>query len=152
MTNVECLVEVMTAESDLAERLADVMKKQQQCLVNCDADGVAETVEQHQELLLPLEGLEQERERLAREVWNAVAPEPASEGHPVNLTALLDYLGGSEAKKLSEISRRLLMNVETIMKINQANQYLIEHSRRFVRETLRIMTNDYARQLVDRKI
>lgn len=152
MTNLESLIEVMAAESDLAERLADIMKQQQQCLVNCDAEGVAATVEQHEELLFPLEGLEEERERLTRDLWNAVAPEPAPDDRPVNLSMLLGYLDESDAKKLSDASSTLLTNVEAIMKLNQANQFLIEHSRRFVRETLRIMTNDYARQLVDRKI
>lgn len=152
MNNIDCLVEVMTAESDLAEQLVEVMKQQQQYLVACNAEGVAGTVEQQQELLLPLEGLEQERERLSRDLWNTVAPEKAADDRPVNLSALIGYLSGPDAERVSNAGHRLLSTVETMMKLNQANQFLIEHSRKFVRETLRIITNDHARQLVDRKM
>ncbi|MER3522598.1 MAG: hypothetical protein C4326_00660 [Ignavibacteria bacterium] len=152
MNNLDSLTEVMATEAELAERLVDVIKQQQRALVACNAEAVAATVEQQQELMMPLEGLEQERERVTREVLSTLAPERVAEDKPVTFSALLEYLDADEASRLSKAGRRLLAAMETMMKVNQANQFLIEHSRKFVRETLRIVTNGYARQLVDRKI
>jgi flagellar biosynthesis/type III secretory pathway chaperone len=152
MNNVNHLAEVMTTEAEIAEQLADVFAQQQRALVACDAETVVATVDQQQELMLPLEGLEQERERLTRELWQAVTAEKTNDDSPVNLSKLLERLDAEDASRLSKASSRLLSAVEKMMKLNQANQFLIEHSRKFVRETLRIVTNDYARPLVDRTI
>ncbi len=152
MNNVHYLTEVMTTEAEIAEQLVDVIAQQQRALVACDAEAVVATVDQQQELMIPLEGLEQERERLTRELWQTVTHEKLDDGKPVNLSALLSRLGANDAASLSDAGSRLLAAIEKMMKLNQANQFLIEHSRRFVRETLRIVTNDYARQLVDRTI
>jgi flagellar biosynthesis/type III secretory pathway chaperone len=152
MNNVNHLAEVMTTEAEIAEQLADVFVQQQRALVACDAETVVATVDQQQELMLPLEGLEQERERLTRELWQAVTAEKTNDDSPVNLSKLLERLDAEDASRLSKASSRLLSAVEKMMKLNQANQFLIEHSRKFVRETLRIVTNDYARPLVDRTI
>jgi flagellar biosynthesis/type III secretory pathway chaperone len=152
MNNVNHLAEVMTTEAEIAEQLADVFAQQQRALVACDAETVVATVDQQQELMLPLEGLEQERERLTRELWQTVTAEKTNDVSPVNLSKLLERLDAEDASRLSKASSRLLSAVEKMMKLNQANQFLIEHSRKFVRETLRIVTNDYARPLVDRTI
>jgi flagellar biosynthesis/type III secretory pathway chaperone len=152
MNNIHHLTEVMATEAEIAEKLVDVIAQQQRALVACDTEAVVATVDQQQELLIPLEGLEKERERMTRELWHSVAPEAVDDTGPVNLSALLSRLERNDAMRLSDVSSRLLAAVEKMMKLNQANQFLIEHSRRFVRETLRIVTNDYARSLVDRTI
>ncbi len=152
MNSIHHLAEVMATEAEIAEKLVDVITQQQRALVACDTEAVVATVDQQQELMIPLEGLEHERERLTRELWHTVAPEAADDTRPVNLSALLNRLERNDAARLSNVSSRLLAAIEKMMKLNQANQFLIEHSRRFVRETLRIVTNDYARSLVDRTI
>ncbi len=152
MNNVNHLEEVMTTEAEIAEKMVDVFIQQQRALVACDAETVAATVDQQQELMLPLEGLEQERERLTRELWNAVSAQKMGDDAPVNISKLMERLDADDASRLAAASSRLLSAVEKMMKLNQANQFLIEHSRKFVRETLRIVTNDYARPLVDRTI
>lgn len=151
MNSLHHLAEVMTTEAELTERLVAIMKQQQQALVNTDALGVAETVDQEQELLLPIEGLEQERLRLLRAVCEE-SGRPVREDVPVSLADLMHKLSEDERQVISVAGSRLHQAVEEMLRTNQANQYLIEHSRRFVRETFRIVTNGYSRQIVDQKI
>ncbi len=151
MSNIHHLAEVMMTEAELTERLVDIMKQQQQALVNTDAMAVAESVDQEQELLLPIEGLEQERLRLLRAVCEENGS-PIQEGIPVNLADLILTLPATDREMISAAGSRLHHAVEEMLRTNQANQYLIEHSRRFVRETFRIVTNGFSRQLVDQKI
>ena len=152
MNNLNHLEEVMATEAELTEQLIEVMKRQQQALVSIDSAAVESTVERQQELLMPIEGLEQERIRLTREIVAASMPKRVEEGEPVHLTTLLTCLDISEAKRLSSVGRRLHEAVEQMMKLNQANQYLLDHSRKFVRETFRIVTDGYSRKLIDQKI
>lgn len=151
MSNIHYLAEVMTTEAELTERLVAIMKQQQQALVNTDAAAVAESVDQEQELLLPIEGLEQERLRLLHAVCEDIGY-PVQDGSTVNLADILHTLPAEAREKISVAGSRLHHAVEEMLRTNQANQYLIEHSRRFVRETFRIVTNGFSRQLVDQKI
>ncbi len=152
MSNLVHLAEVIATEAELTEQLIEVMKRQQQALISTDAETVAAMVDHQEELLLPIEGLEQERVRLTREVWNEIAPRKLPDNSPVHLSALLDQLQNDEAKKLSDAGSRLHSAVEQMLKVNQANQFLIEHSRKFVRETFRIVTEGYSRKLIDQRI
>lgn len=152
MSNLKHLAEVIVTEAELTEQLVDIMKQQQEALVNLDSVAVENTVERQQELLLPIEGLEQERLRLTKEIWNSVAPAASTMSKSVTLTTLLEHLDNEEAKTLSTVGTRLQMAVLKMTSLNQSNQYLIDHSRRFLRETFKIVTSGYSRQLVDQKI
>lgn len=151
MENLTHLREVMATEAELSEQLLQLMKMQQQALVQLDSITVEQTVEREQELLLPLEALEQERVRLTKEIMTVLAPQRQSE-EPVHLNSLMSMLSAEDAHRLSDVRNRLYQACDQVQKINYANKYLIEHSRRFVNETFRIVTNGYSRKLIDHKI
>ncbi|MBI5474542.1 MAG: flagellar export chaperone FlgN [Ignavibacteriae bacterium] len=152
MNNLVHLAEVIATEAELTEQLIEMMKRQQLALMETDAETVAAMVDNQEELLLPIEGLEQERIRLTREVWNEIASRQVTDNAPVHLSALIERLPGDEAQRLSSAGSRLHTAVVQMLKVNQANQFLIEHSRRFIRDTFRIVTDGYSRQLIDHRI
>lgn len=152
MSNVNYLADVMTAEAELTEQLVEVMREQQAALVNTDSACVVRTTEQQQELLLPIEGFEQERMRVTRELWSELAPQTHDHHDAVPLSSLIARLEEDDAATIANAGRRLRAAVEQMVTLKQANEYLIEHSRKLVRETMKIVTNDYSRQLVDQKI
>ena len=152
MSNINHLEEVMSAEAELTERLVEVMSEQMTALVNVDSATVEATTERQQELLLPIEGLEHERMRLTREVWKDFSKQDVEDSTLINLSSLMSCLKGDDASRISNIGSRLHTAVEQMVKLNQANQFLIDHSRKFVRETFRIVTNGFSRQLVDQKM
>jgi hypothetical protein len=152
MNNLTSLAEVIVTEAELTEQLIGLMKRQQEALVNIDGATVTATVESEQELLLPIEALEQERMRLTKEVWNEIASTTIAENEPIHLSMLVEKLESDDAKILSAAGSRLHAAVEQMLTLSQANQFLIEHSRKFVRSTFRIITGGYSRQLVDQRI
>lgn len=151
MSNLNHLAAVMSTEAELTEQLVEVLKRQQEALVKTDATGIASAIEVQEELLLPIEGLEQERQRLTKEVWAEIGSRP-TEDEQVNLSMLLSHLEKADAEELSSAGGRLRAAISDVMSVNEANRYLIDHSRKFVRETFRIVTNGFSRQLVDHKI
>jgi flagellar biosynthesis/type III secretory pathway chaperone len=152
MNSINYLAEIMTAEAELTEQLVEVMRNQQAALVKIDPLAVERATDRQQELLLPIEGLEQERVRLTREVWSQCAQQVIDESASVNLASLIKFMEREDAGRITAVGSRLHNAVEQMVKLNQANQYLIEHSRKLVHETFKIVTNGFSRQLVDQRI
>jgi flagellar biosynthesis/type III secretory pathway chaperone len=145
MSLVKHLEEVMSTEAELTEALIDVMKQQQQALISINASALAESVEKEEELSLPIEGLEQERIRLTNEIVR-------SADAITTFSQLLAQLSEEESARLKIVGKRLRKAIEQVTRINYANKFLIDHSRRFVHETVKIITGSYSKQLVDQKV
>jgi flagellar biosynthesis/type III secretory pathway chaperone len=151
MKNVDELTKVLQAEADLADALLTVIEDKQQALVHFKPDGLARAVERERELLKPIQELERERtqivDRLAREV------KPSKDiQQKLTVSELAKYVESEAGRKLSVLAARLRKTASRIQHRNQQNHVLLESSARFVKNTLRIVTEDYSRQLVDHKI
>jgi flagellar biosynthesis/type III secretory pathway chaperone len=151
MKNVDELTKVLQAEADLADALLTVIEDKQQALVHFKPDGLALAVERERELLRPIQELERERTeivgRLAQEIKT---PKELQRG--MTVTELAKYVESEPGRKLSILAARLRKTASRIQHRNQQNHVLLESSARFVKNTLRIITEDYSRQLVDHKI
>ncbi len=120
------LEDVVRTEADLAEALLGLLKQQQNAIVHFQDAALVSLVEQQQEVLRPLEALEKERVKLATRSGDAI-PVPQS-------------------------ASRLRNVVREIIHTNGQNRALLESSLRFVHENIRILTEDFSRQLVDHKV
>lgn len=152
MSKLDHLVEVMAAEAELTEQLIDVLKLQQRALVGLDTAAVTETVDKQQELLLTIEGLENERVRLTREMLGENGVAWSADGNRATLDLLLTRVVGAEAEQLASAGSRLRNAVRATTELDRTNQHLIDHSRRFVQETFRLVTQSSPRQFVDQRI
>ncbi len=74
---------------------------------------------------------------------------PADRG--VTIRQLLECLPAGDAVRISTIAARLRIVVERILHMNEQNRILLQRSLRFVQETLRLVTDDHTRQLVDHR-
>jgi flagellar biosynthesis/type III secretory pathway chaperone len=151
MKNVDELTKVLQAEADLADALLTVIEDKQQALVHFKSDGLAQAVERERELLRPIQELERERtvivDRLQQEV-----KAPKELHRPLTVSELAKYVESEPGRKLSVLAARLRKTASRIQHRNQQNHVLLESSARFVKSTLRIITDDYSRVLVDHKI
>ena len=107
-------------------------------------------VVQEEELIKPFQQLEEQRVRLAAEI--AGHPSKNGEGTAVTVTELIRHLAPSDALRISTISTRLRTVSERIIHMNDQNRILLQRSVRFVQETLRLVTDDHTRQLVDHRV
>jgi flagellar biosynthesis/type III secretory pathway chaperone len=151
MKNVDELTKVLQAEADLADALLTIIEDKQQALVHFQPDGLAQAVERERELLKPIQELERERtqivSRLAREVKT-----PDGLAERLTVSELAKYVEPEPGRKLSVLAARLRKTASRIQHRNQQNHVLLESCSRFVKNTLRIVTDDYSRQLVDHTI
>jgi len=119
------LTEILTTQIQLAEALLVLIKQQQQAIIHSDEDEVLRLVNRQQELLQPLSALEKER---------------------ISFQKSRVEIEDSAIYTLEKTLRNIIGEV---VEINNQNRVLIENSLRFVRQTLRILTNDYQRNLID---
>jgi|WetSurMetagenome_2_1015567.scaffolds.fasta_scaffold150690_2 flagellar biosynthesis/type III secretory pathway chaperone len=153
MKKIEQLAQVLAMEAELAENLIDVMGQKQQAIVNMLSDQLADAVQREEQLLVPLAELEQERLKILRNM-KGISTDVALAKHKsdISLDALMNALNSDDAFRIADRATRLRSAIYKIFKMNEQNKILLSHSRRFVKETLRIITDNYKRQLVDQKI
>jgi len=152
MTKIEELERVMETEVEVGEALLQLLSRKQRSIVGIQGDLLSSLAIEEQTLLKPLQELEGERMRLAFELAGD-ASVPATEGTGgVPLDELLEHLDTTEAARISTVAARLRTVVERLLQTNDQNRVLLQRSLRFVQDTLRLVTDDHTRQLVDHRI
>jgi flagellar biosynthesis/type III secretory pathway chaperone len=140
----------MRAEVELGEALVDVMTQKQRAVITFQSDELTATVRREEELLQPFRELERERMRIASAL---VGLDPRAEAvRSVAVRDLLQCLDAPDAVRISTLAARLKAVVERIVRVNDQNRLLLQRSYRFVQETLRRVTDDRTRTLVDHKL
>ncbi len=149
-STIEELEQVMQSEVELGESLLQVMVEKQRSIVGLHGDHLTSLVVQEEALIRPFQQLEQRRVRLARELTGMSAA--GGEAAPVTLAEILRHLEPSDALRISTMSMRLRTVSERIIHMNDQNRILLQRSLRFVQDTLRMVTDDHTRQIVDHRM
>ena len=147
----EQLADVLQSEAEVSDELLKAMEKKQESLIYFKADVMADAVDRERSLLKQMRELEQERERIVADLASGV---PALKGRSNGPTVseLVRYVEGNTGLRLSELAQRIKTVGHRVQQKNQQNRMLLDSSARFIKNTLRILTDDNARQLVDRTI
>jgi flagellar biosynthesis/type III secretory pathway chaperone len=149
-TVIEELERIMQSEVEIGESLLRVMTNKQRSIVGLHGDSLTSLVVEEEELIRPFQQMEERRVRLTSEL----AGRPSTEEHPpiVTITELLRHLKPTDALRISTMSARLRTVSERIIHMNEQNRILLHRSVRFVQDTLRLVTDDHTRQLVDHRM
>lgn len=123
------LVEILGRETELLESLHEVLKLQQQGLVNCDVQMISDNVSRQIEILRQIEAIEVERSKIV-----ALTDRDDQEG--VKLETLIASAPDHISKKLSALRDSLKQVVSEIRKVNEQNQVLIRQSVSYVQRML----------------
>jgi flagellar biosynthesis/type III secretory pathway chaperone len=124
----ETVEEVLKSETELAEVLLGLLKQEQNAIVHFRDSELTALIEQQHTVLRPLEALERERASLSQE--NPQLMETGTQTH---------------GKRLRSVALQ-------IVEINKQNRVLLENSMKFIQQNLRIITDNYTKQLLDAKI
>jgi hypothetical protein len=148
MTTIKELHEVMTTEAQLTEGLVAVLHQQQAAIIYSHIDDLNVLLVESEELMQPIESLELERARLSKLIVRGTGVD----GKPVTSNELLSCLDENDAVSMSSVIRRLRTASQEVIRINGLNKPLLEHSQHFIKQTLRAATDDYRKNLVDKRI
>ncbi len=151
MHNIKRLTEILVAEVDLAQTLLEVVEQKQDALVHMNVEKLVEMVDRERTVLQPTRDLEKERIKVVADIASSL-PQMQSARQPVAVGDLLQHVDTDSARTLSRLRERFRDVATRIRQRNQQNSMLLEHSARFVKSSINILTDNYSLQLVDRRI
>jgi hypothetical protein len=134
MADERDLSDILRTQVDLADALAGLGREMQRAIVRFDADAIAAITQRQEELLVPFHRLEAERTRLTNGTL------PRGEG------------ATGEPDQISSLGAQLRARGTEILRLTRMNAVLLERSRRYVRETLNILTENRTKNLVDERM
>jgi len=152
MTKIEELEQVMQKQVEVGESLLQVMTHKQRSIVGIRGDELAAILVREESLITPFRDLEVARSRLTAEIVGGGAGLDASAGRFVTVAEVLGHVPAGDALRISTIAARLRTVVERILHMNEQNRIFLQRSMRFVQDTLRLVTEDHTRQLVDHRM
>jgi flagellar biosynthesis/type III secretory pathway chaperone len=152
MTKIEELEQVMQKEVEVGEALLQVMTRKQHSIVGIRGDELAAILIQEETLITPFRSLEEARSRLTAEIVSEDTDRAASAGRRVTIAEVLGRVPAGDAVRISTIAVQLRTVVERILHMNEQNRIFLQRSLRFVQDTLRLVTEDHTRQLVDHRM
>ena len=142
MNTREEMVRILKEETEIAGSLEQLLKSKQRAFVKWNSGELAEVVKDEEVLLHRLSLLEKERVN----VFRTLHPAEMQEG------TMREYLEHYPFPELQEYYERLKNISSSVMKRNKQTKQLLRSSLSFVQYTLRTLTDNYQRQLLDRKV
>jgi flagellar biosynthesis/type III secretory pathway chaperone len=151
MTRIEELERILDAEVELGEALLQLLVNKQRTIVGMQSDALSTLLQQEEQLLRPFQSLEAERVRLTAELVGRSDEGVISGTDLISVVELLEHLPATDSVRVSTMAMRLRTVVERILHMNGQNRILLQRSLRFVQETLRMVTDDHTRALIDHR-
>ena len=151
MTRIEELERVLEAEVELGDALLQLLVDKQRTIVGLQSDALSALLEQEEQLLRPFQSLESERVRLTAELVGRSDKGVAPAKDIISVVELLEHLPATDSVRVSTMAMRLRTVVERILQMNGQNRVLLQRSLRFVQDTMRLVTEDHTRALIDHR-
>jgi len=142
MNTKEEMVRILKEETDIAESLEQLLKTKQRAFVRWNSGELFGVVKDEETLLHQLSLLEKERAIIFR----ALHPEGGKE------ETMREYLEHYPSPELQQQYDRLKSVSSSVLKRNKHNKRLLQNSLSFVHHTLKTLTGNYQRQLLDQKV
>jgi flagellar biosynthesis/type III secretory pathway chaperone len=152
MTTIAELHEVIATEAQLTEGLAAILRQQQEAIIHNRAEDLNLLLERSEEMIQPIQALEKERLRLATLVAGGTGEDASQMGQEVSYTDIISRLPAKDAESITAVIERLRMASREVLNVNQLNKPLLEHAQYFIKQTLRAATDDYKKNLIDKKM
>jgi len=150
MTSVKELQEVMVTEAQVTEGLVALLLQEQEAIVGGRPEELDGLVDKCEDLLQPMAGLEKERARLTELIISERGKE--KKGTPATSRDLLRCLGSNDALLMQPVIERLRAASKEVVRVNNLNKPLLQHSQSFIRQTLRAATDDFKKNLIDKRM
>jgi len=153
LTPVEQLAKIMDMEASVAEEIIKVLTDEQNSLINFSGDELELSVERCSEMIRRMNALERDRMRILSNAMKGTPAEKYASSPEAfdRLMSVLDNRGGIKSK-LKTSRERLRNAVAGVVQRNSVNSILLEHSMNYAQQSIKLITSDFSRQIVDQKL
>lgn len=138
-------------EKNLNELLETVQKKQI-ALISMSHQGIEDSIQQEEKLLIRVKEIEKERQSALDNLTLTYNTKFNSTKLSDVVEKLKNLVSEDELKSLSKFENKIKSLAEMISDVNNQNMFLIQHSKRFINETINTLLSNNKKSIVDRKI
>lgn len=149
--NTKKLVEMLASQLQNLHLLKETMVMQQKSIVKNKIVEIEKAVEEEERILNRIRINEKER-------INEIVSLAAKEGISLEVPSVNEFLKICKEKDdpnyelIFKIRNQIVLLAYEINNLNQQNSYLIEHARKFIKETITALYGSNQRNILDRKI
>ncbi len=129
------IIDVVEEEALCLEEFLRLLVDQQKYLVENDLENIKSGVSRQQELIDRVKALEKSRTQLVAKYSETANLKPDD----ITMSGLARRVGGEMADKLMELQNSLMSLHQKIEKAKRKNQFLIEHSMKYINGTIRLI-------------
>ncbi|MBE9529021.1 MAG: flagellar protein FlgN [Proteobacteria bacterium] len=133
---VKALIEHLEKEIVVYRNLVEVQQAETENLTSKDYRGLYETIGRKEHLLLKVSSMGKDRARLMESIAGEFEGKDI-----VNISGILEQIGGPEHDRLKECQSAVLTLVDTIKEINKVNALFVEGSIENIKKTLGLLGN-----------
>ncbi len=144
------LEEILRKEIAAAQELTDLLERQEYAIVHLNMEQLDALMEQEHQLVLSFQNLEKDRLKVVEELVPTARLKRTK--HALTLRDVAALCDGPAAERLQLLGDTLRRETEAILSANRRIKILLNHSLRFVRESVDLLTDGRTKQLVDQKI
>lgn len=138
-------------EQNLNELLQSVQRKQI-ALISMSHDGLEESIQHEEKLLIRIKEIEKERQNSLRNITLTYNVQFDSTKLKDIVEKLKQLVAENELKSLMLFEGKIKKLAEMISDVNNQNMFLIQHSKRFINETINTLLTNNKKSIIDRKI
>jgi hypothetical protein len=138
-------------EKNLNELLETVQKKQI-ALISMSHQGIEDSIQLEEKLLIRVKEIEKERQSALDNLTLTYNTKFNSTKLSDVVEKLKNLVSEDELKSLTKFESKIKNLAEMISDVNNQNMFLIQHSKRFINETINTLLSNNKKSIVDRKI
>lgn len=147
--NYNKLIELMTKQKEKLSNLLESLKLMQKSIVSQDYNEYEKTIEMHQKILTDIRNIEKERTRI---IISVIGNQSYSkENLPELIFNTLKIKDKSEKQKYLNLRDEIADLIKEVTKMNFQITYLIDHSRKFIKDLVVNLYGTKNQKILDKK-
>jgi hypothetical protein len=147
MNEINKLVDVIEREAVIVDNLLNVMKRKQEAIIALTLENLKSSVSEEIKLVSMTKSLERERMDLIKQIMPS-----NSNPNDITLSQIITKSDSNTSNRLLDLKGKLHKTLDDLKNINETNMLLIERSKKFIKENIKILTQNGSHQFVNTKI
>lgn len=144
------LIDLMNAQKNKLTELLESLKLMQQSIVNQEYDSYQQTIDMHQKILSDIRNIEKDRTKLIKSLLG-VNQNYSKSNLPDLIFNTLKIRDKKEQESYLNLRNEIAELIKDVTKYNFQNMYLIEHSRKFIKDLVVTLYGSKNQRILDKK-
>ncbi len=144
------LIDLMNAQKNKLTELLESLKLMQQAIVNQEYDNYQQTIDMHQKILSDIRNIEKDRTKIVKSLLG-VNQTYSKSNLPDLIFNTLNIKDNKEKQSYLNLRTEIAELIKDVTKYNFQNMYLIEHSRKFIKDLIVTLYGSKNQRILDKK-